>query len=227
MARELAAAERAAVYGRIGTCTQEFGTLASWLVDVLNVLTGNLDREGGAMFTEAAAGQTQLQRRARTRPRLPPRALGRAGFAGLPEAFGELPVACLAEEIETPGRGPDPGDADDGRQPGALDARLRAPRPRPGLARLHGLPRRLRQRDHPPRRRHPPRALLASPASLRRRPLPAGDPQRRQLLARRCCRRTRRCPTSGATSCGSPGSSPARGRRPTSTRSTTSSPRRR
>jgi anaerobic selenocysteine-containing dehydrogenase len=55
MARELAAAERAAVYARIGTCTQEFGTLASWLVDVLNVLTGNLDREGGAMFARAAA----------------------------------------------------------------------------------------------------------------------------------------------------------------------------
>src|SRR3954471_20525450 len=50
MARELAAAERAAVYGRIGTTTQEFGTLTSWLVDVLNAITGNLDREGGAMF---------------------------------------------------------------------------------------------------------------------------------------------------------------------------------
>src|SRR5918997_1352527 len=47
MARELAAAPRAVVYGRVGTCTQEFGTLASWLVDVLNALTGNLDREGG------------------------------------------------------------------------------------------------------------------------------------------------------------------------------------
>jgi anaerobic selenocysteine-containing dehydrogenase len=56
IARELAAAEHAAVYGRIGTCTQEFGTLASWLVDVLNVLTGNLDRPGGAMFPKAAAG---------------------------------------------------------------------------------------------------------------------------------------------------------------------------
>ena len=50
---------RAAVYGRIGTTTQEFGTLASWLVDVLNVLTGNLDREGGAMFPLAAAGAAQ------------------------------------------------------------------------------------------------------------------------------------------------------------------------
>src|SRR5678815_2937997 len=56
LARALARAERAVVYGRIGTCTQEFGTLASWLVDVLNVLTGNLDRAGGAMFTKAPAG---------------------------------------------------------------------------------------------------------------------------------------------------------------------------
>src|SRR2546421_6390224 len=55
-ARELSTASRAAVYGRIGTCTQEFGTLASWLVDVVNALTGNLDRPGGAMFTKPAAG---------------------------------------------------------------------------------------------------------------------------------------------------------------------------
>src|SRR5207244_1171252 len=54
-ARELATASRAAVYGRIGTCTQEFGTLASWLVDVANTLTGTLDRPGGAMFTQPAA----------------------------------------------------------------------------------------------------------------------------------------------------------------------------
>ncbi|MEA2170114.1 MAG: hypothetical protein QOF76_3414, partial [Solirubrobacteraceae bacterium] len=58
MARELAAAESAAVYGRIGTTTAAFGTLTSWLVDVLNALTGNLDRPGGAMFALAAAGQS-------------------------------------------------------------------------------------------------------------------------------------------------------------------------
>src|SRR5207342_1164415 len=58
LARELAAAPAAAVYGRIGTCTQQFGTLTSWLVDVLNVLTGNLDRPGGAMFPMAAAGSS-------------------------------------------------------------------------------------------------------------------------------------------------------------------------
>src|SRR5262249_6752356 len=104
IARDLASAERGAVYGRIGTCTQEFGTVASWLVDVLNVLTGHLDREGGAMFTKAAAGAVNTRRR-------PGRGQG-ARFGrrtsrvrGLPEVFGELPVGCLTEEIETPGPG--------------------------------------------------------------------------------------------------------------------------
>ena len=55
LARDLARAPRAAVYGRIGTCTQAIGTVASWLVDVCNVLTGNLDRAGGAMFPLAPA----------------------------------------------------------------------------------------------------------------------------------------------------------------------------
>ncbi|MBL8490616.1 MAG: molybdopterin-dependent oxidoreductase, partial [Rhodocyclaceae bacterium] len=55
LARQLAGTPRAAVYGRMGTCTQIYGTLASWLVDVLNVLTGHLDEEGGAMFPKAAA----------------------------------------------------------------------------------------------------------------------------------------------------------------------------
>src|SRR5919112_897964 len=66
MARELATAPSAAVYARIGTCTQEFGTLASWLVDVVNVLTGNLDREGGAMFPLAAGGQRNSSGKAGT-----------------------------------------------------------------------------------------------------------------------------------------------------------------
>src|SRR5579863_7517558 len=104
LARDLAAAPRAAVYGRIGTCTQAFGALASWLVDVLNVLTGNLDREGGAMFPRAAAGQANTQGS-------PAKGRGvRFGrwcsrVRGLPEVYGELPVACLAEEIDTPGEG--------------------------------------------------------------------------------------------------------------------------
>jgi anaerobic selenocysteine-containing dehydrogenase len=104
MAHELAAAPRAVVYARIGTCTQEFGTLASWLVDVLNVLTGNLDSEGGAMFTLAAAGQTN-SRGEGGRGRGVKTGRWRSRVRGLPEVFGELPVACLAEEIDTPGDG--------------------------------------------------------------------------------------------------------------------------
>ena len=104
MARELAAADRGVVYGRIGTCTQEFGTLASWLVDVLNVLTGNLDEPGGAMFTRAAAGAKNATGKPGSGRGIP---MGRwrSRVRGLPEVFGELPVACLAEEMETPGEG--------------------------------------------------------------------------------------------------------------------------
>jgi anaerobic selenocysteine-containing dehydrogenase len=105
MARELAGAERAAVYGRIGTCTQEFGTLASWLVDVLNVLTGNLDRPGGAMFTRAAAGARTALDSADGRGRGVSLGRWQSRVRGLNEVYGELPVVCLAEEIETPGEG--------------------------------------------------------------------------------------------------------------------------
>jgi anaerobic selenocysteine-containing dehydrogenase len=104
LARELAAAPCAAVYGRTGTCTQEFGTLTSWLVDVLNVLTGNLDRPGGAMLAKPAAGapNTLGAPRYGRETRI---GRWRSRVRGLPESFGELPVACLAEEIETPGEG--------------------------------------------------------------------------------------------------------------------------
>lgn len=102
LARELAAAPTAAVYGRIGSCTVEYGTLASWLVDVLNALTGNLDRPGGALFPLSATDRAP-------RPAGPGKgfALGRwtSRVGGHPEAKGELPMAALAEEIETPGDG--------------------------------------------------------------------------------------------------------------------------
>ena len=55
LARQLAEADRAVVYGRIGLCNQEFGTLASWLVDVVNILTGHFDVPGGLMFPKPAA----------------------------------------------------------------------------------------------------------------------------------------------------------------------------
>ena len=104
LARELAAAERGVVYARIGTCTQEFGTVASWLVDVVNALTGHLDAPGGAMFTRPAAGSPHTRG---TRGRGKGVRFGRRAsrVSGRPEVFGELPCACLAEEIETPGDG--------------------------------------------------------------------------------------------------------------------------
>ena len=98
MALELADAEKAVVYGRIGTTTQAFGTVASWLVDVLNVLTGNLDAPGGAMFPEAATMPTGNRR-----PFVVDR--WRSRVRDYPEVVGELPVATLADEIETPGEG--------------------------------------------------------------------------------------------------------------------------
>ncbi len=104
LARDLAGADCAAVYGRIGTTTQAFGTLNSWLVDVLNAVTGNLDRPGGAMLTRVAAGGANTKGE-------PGRGRGfvhgRWGsrVRGLGEVFGEVPVAALAEEIETPGPG--------------------------------------------------------------------------------------------------------------------------
>jgi anaerobic selenocysteine-containing dehydrogenase len=100
LARDFAKAERAVCYGRVGLCTQDFGGLGSWLVNVLNVLTARLDAPGGSMFTKPALDVVGMN------------LLGRGHFAkwksrvrGLPEFGGELPVAALSEEIETPGDG--------------------------------------------------------------------------------------------------------------------------
>lgn len=102
LARELAAAPTAAVYGRIGTSTVEFGTIGSWLVDVINILTGNLDRPGGAMFPLGATAPAP-------RPPKPRRGFRTGRWAsrvsGYPEALSELPAAALAEEIDTAGDG--------------------------------------------------------------------------------------------------------------------------
>jgi anaerobic selenocysteine-containing dehydrogenase len=104
LARSLASAPRAAVYGRLGTCTQEYGTLASWLIDALNVLTGHLDEPGGAMFAKAAAFAANTAGEPGVGKGI---TVGRRAsrVSGAPEVFGELPMGCLAEEIETPGDG--------------------------------------------------------------------------------------------------------------------------
>jgi anaerobic selenocysteine-containing dehydrogenase len=104
LARQIASTPKAAVYARIGTCTQQYGTLASWLVDVLNTLTGHLDMEGGMLFAKSAAfasntvGKPGIGKGVST---------GRhhARVSGAPEVYGELPITCMAEEIETPGEG--------------------------------------------------------------------------------------------------------------------------
>jgi anaerobic selenocysteine-containing dehydrogenase len=102
LAREIAAARSTAVYGRIGTSTVEFGTLGSWLIDVINILTGNLDRPGGVMFPLSPVGVAP-------RPPRPGRGFrtGRwhSRVSGYPEVASELPAAALGEEIDTPGDG--------------------------------------------------------------------------------------------------------------------------
>ena len=101
IARELAEAPNAVCYGRIGTCTQRFGSTASWLVDALNAITGNLDSPGGAMFTSPAHEPYRAD----------PKPGGRGFNVGrwqsrvhqYREVLGEFPVATLADEISTPG----------------------------------------------------------------------------------------------------------------------------
>jgi len=104
MARELAAAPTATVYGRIGTTTTEFGSTASWLIDVVNALTGNLDRPGGAMFATPVAGGATT-RGAPGSGRGFATGRGHTRVSGHPEVMGEYPVGALAEEILTPGDG--------------------------------------------------------------------------------------------------------------------------
>ncbi len=99
IAREFAATERACCYGRIGTCTVEFGLLASWLVDVLGILTGHFDEPGGMMFPRPATGQHEPGGPG------PELEIGRWKTAarGIPEIESQLPCAALAEEIDAAG----------------------------------------------------------------------------------------------------------------------------
>jgi anaerobic selenocysteine-containing dehydrogenase len=104
LAHTLATTPKAAVYARIGTCTQEYGTLASWLVDVLNVLTGHMDQRGGMLFAKSAAFASNTAGKPGVGKGV---STGRhhARVSGAPEVYGELPITCLAEEIETAGDG--------------------------------------------------------------------------------------------------------------------------
>jgi anaerobic selenocysteine-containing dehydrogenase len=104
LAAELRDCEAAAVYGRIGTTTQSFSALTCWLIDIVNILAGNLDAVGGAMFSRPLLAQ--------------PNTLGQPGIgqgftvgkwtsrvSGAPEVLGQVPMVCMAEELDTPGDG--------------------------------------------------------------------------------------------------------------------------
>lgn len=100
LAHDLASAERAAVHGRVGVSTQRFGTVCQWAIQLLNIVTGNLDRVGGTLLTRPAidiVGRGLVGRGH----------LGRwhSRVRRLPEFGGELPVATLADEMLTPGDG--------------------------------------------------------------------------------------------------------------------------
>ncbi|MEO1335147.1 MAG: molybdopterin-dependent oxidoreductase, partial [Myxococcota bacterium] len=102
LADALIRAERAVLYGRVGLCTQPFGGLGAWLVNVINIITGRLDQPGGYMFPTPAVDLASLAG-----------LLGRRGsfgrhvsrVHGLPEFGHEFPTPVLADEILTPGDG--------------------------------------------------------------------------------------------------------------------------
>jgi anaerobic selenocysteine-containing dehydrogenase len=98
IAGELAAADAGICYGRMGVSTQAYGALCQWLIQVINVATGNLDKPGGSMFTLPAVDQVSS---------ISPGGFGRhrSRVRGLPEFDRELPAVTLAEEITTPGEG--------------------------------------------------------------------------------------------------------------------------
>ena len=98
LARDFAAADKAVCYGRMGVSTQAFGTLCHWLVQLINLVSGNLDRTGGALCTTPAVDLVASTGGGHFN-RWPSRVSGR------PEYGGELPVSALAEEMLTEGEG--------------------------------------------------------------------------------------------------------------------------
>lgn len=98
LARDFAAADKAVCYGRMGVSTQAFGSLCHWLVQLINLVTGNLDRVGGALCTEPAVDLVASTSGGHFDQ-------WRSRVSGLPEYGGELPVSALAEEILEPGDG--------------------------------------------------------------------------------------------------------------------------
>jgi anaerobic selenocysteine-containing dehydrogenase len=99
IAREMRDASSAVAYGRIGLSTQPFGTVCQWLIQLVNLLTGNLDAVGGAIPNLPAVPTTGPGTKAGGPGSFKGRVSGRTAFSG------ELPAATMADEIETPGEG--------------------------------------------------------------------------------------------------------------------------
>ncbi|AYJ50096.1 molybdopterin-dependent oxidoreductase [Rhodococcus sp. P1Y] len=100
LATRFADAKAAVAYGRMGVSTQQFGSVCQWAIQVLNILTGNLDRVGGAMLTDPAVDLIEKK------------IVGRGHFdkwrsrvRDLPEFAGEYPCSTLVDEMTTPGDG--------------------------------------------------------------------------------------------------------------------------
>jgi anaerobic selenocysteine-containing dehydrogenase len=100
LAREMASASSAVCYGRMGVSTQAHGVVCQWAIQVINLLTGNVDREGGALLTHPAVDLIKLGLAGKGH-----HALWRSRVRGAPEFSGELPVSVMAEEMLTPGQG--------------------------------------------------------------------------------------------------------------------------
>ena len=98
LVEEFCRAESAILYARIGVSTHEFGSVVNWLVNVFNILTGNLDSAGGMMFTTPAIDLVGFKK-----PKTKKFARYHTRVSGYPETVGEFPVAALAEEILTNG----------------------------------------------------------------------------------------------------------------------------
>lgn len=102
MALDFANAKSAVCYARMGASTQSFGGLCQWASNVLNIITGNFDSAGGAMFTTPALDYVGMTSRKGKHRSYPER---RSRVSGQPLYNGEFPVSVMAEEMETPGPG--------------------------------------------------------------------------------------------------------------------------
>jgi anaerobic selenocysteine-containing dehydrogenase len=98
VARYLGEAKHAAVYGRMGVSVTRYGALNQWLIQLLNIATGNLDHVGGTMLTQPANDIIKITGSGGSH-----RWASRVSQKS--EVLGEFPVGVLAEEIRTPGAG--------------------------------------------------------------------------------------------------------------------------